>query len=74
MTVHLCALRRRVQYHRTVITAIDVARPRPLTRDAGLSLGDRACLALARRLDAPVLTADTAWQGVAHRVELHPIR
>jgi PIN domain nuclease of toxin-antitoxin system len=26
---------------------------RPETRSAGLSLGDRACLALARRLDAP---------------------
>lgn len=58
----------------TTADAIDVARLRPLTRDAGLSLGDRACLALARRLGAPVLTADTAWQGVAHGVELHPIR
>ena len=28
------------------------------TRDAGLSLGDRACLALARTLGAPALTAD----------------
>lgn len=27
----------------------------------GLSLGDRLCLALADRLDRPVLTADTAW-------------
>lgn len=54
--------------------AIDAARLRPLTRDAGLSLGDRACLALARRLGIPALTADTAWQGVAHDVKLHPIR
>jgi ribonuclease VapC len=54
--------------------AIEVARLRPLTRDAGLSLGDRACLALARRLDAPALTADTAWQGAAHGVELPLIR
>jgi PIN domain nuclease of toxin-antitoxin system len=58
----------------TAADAIEVARLRPLTRDAGLSLGGRACLALARRLGAPVLTADTAWQGVAHGVELHPIR
>jgi ribonuclease VapC len=58
----------------TVADAIDAARLRPLTRDAGLSLGDRACLALARRLDAPALTADTDWQGVAHGVELRPIR
>jgi ribonuclease VapC len=58
----------------TTADAIDAARLRPLTRDAGLSLGDRACLALARRLGAPALTADTAWQGVAHGVELRPIR
>jgi ribonuclease VapC len=57
----------------TTADAIETARLRPLTRDAGLSLGDRACLALARRLEAPALTADTAWQGVAHDVELHPI-
>jgi ribonuclease VapC len=58
----------------TAADAIDAARMRPLTRDAGLSLGDRACLALARRLAAPALTADTAWHGVAHGVELRPIR
>jgi len=58
----------------TAADAIDAGRLRPLTRDAGLSLGDRACLALARRLDAPALTADTDWQGAAHGVELRPIR
>ncbi len=58
----------------TAADAIDAGRLRPLTRDAGLSLGDRACLALARRLDAPALTADTDWQGVAHGAELRPIR
>ena len=58
----------------TAADAIDAGRLRALTRDAGLSLGDRACLALARRLDAPALTADTDWQGVAHGVELRPIR
>ena len=58
----------------TAADAIEAGRLRPLTRDAGLSLGDRACLALARRLDAPALTADTDWQGVAHGVELRPIR
>ncbi|WP_210418294.1 type II toxin-antitoxin system VapC family toxin [Ruania zhangjianzhongii] len=30
-------------------------------RGNGLSLGDRLCLALGRRLDVPVLTADRAW-------------
>lgn len=34
---------------------------RPMTRSLGLSLGDRACLALARRQGLPVLTADRAW-------------
>lgn len=58
----------------TAADAIDAGRLRPLTRDAGLSLGDRACLALARRLDAPALTADTEWQLVDHGVELRPIR
>jgi PIN domain nuclease of toxin-antitoxin system len=32
-----------------------------VTRRFGLSLGDRACLALARRQNLPVLTADRAW-------------
>ena len=58
----------------TTADAIDAGRLRPLTCDAGLSLGDRACLALARRLEAPALTADTDWQGVTHGVELRPIR
>ena len=34
---------------------------RALTRPLGLSLGDRACLALGQTRDLPVLTADTAW-------------
>src|SRR5687767_10588696 len=32
--------------------AIEAARLRPLTRHAGLALGDRACLALATRVGA----------------------
>jgi ribonuclease VapC len=40
----------------------------PVTKSAGLSLGDRACLAVAQRLAVPVLTADRAWQGVARAV------
>ena len=38
-----------------------IARLRPQTRDRGLGLGDRACLALALRLGLPVLTADREW-------------
>jgi len=36
----------------------------PKARAAGLSLGDRACLALGQRLGLPVLTADQAWKRV----------
>lgn len=36
-----------------------------LTRDLGLSLGDRACLALAKIRNAPVLTADRSWLKIA---------
>lgn len=36
-----------------------------ITRSAGLSLGDRVCLALAQRSGQPALTADQAWSRVA---------
>jgi PIN domain nuclease of toxin-antitoxin system len=39
-----------------------------VTRAAGLSLGDRLCLALAAREEAPALTADRAWSQVADAV------
>jgi PIN domain nuclease of toxin-antitoxin system len=38
---------------------------RPLTRSAGLSLGDRACLALAKLRRLPALTAERAWSPLA---------
>ena len=41
--------------------AITIAKFRVLTKSAGLSLGDRACLALGKRLNLPVLTADKVW-------------
>lgn len=47
---------------------------RPLTRNAGLSLGDRACLALALELNAEVYTADRAWAGVNVGCTIHLIR
>ena len=39
-----------------------------LTRKSGLSLGDRACLALAKMRTSEVLTADRPWQKVADGV------
>ena len=47
---------------------------RPLTRSAGLSLGDRACLALGMRLQLPVLTADRTWSGLDLDVGVKVIR
>jgi ribonuclease VapC len=58
----------------TVADAIEAARPRPLTRAAGLSLGDRACLALARRLEGVAMTTDTAWARVELDVPLRLVR
>lgn len=51
-----------------------VGELRPATRAAGLSLGDRACLALARRLEAPAATADAAWAELDVGVEILLIR
>ncbi len=50
------------------------ARLRRLTRHAGLSLGDRACLALAERLGCPAVTADRAWAQLNIGVEVVLIR
>lgn len=47
---------------------------RGTTRAAGLSFGDRACLALGRRLKLPVLTADRAWKSVRAGVQVRLIR
>ncbi len=47
---------------------------RPITRSRGLSLGDRACLALGRRLDLPVLTTDRTWEGLDVGVEIKLVR
>ena len=44
------------------------------TRKAGLSLGDRACLALALSLGLPVLTADRAWQALPLDIDIRLIR
>ncbi len=44
------------------------ARMRPATRNAGLSLGDRACFALAAEFGAPAVTADRIWAQVSEAV------
>lgn len=45
----------------TADLAWEAARLRPLTKQYGLSLGDRACLALAIKLKIPAVTADKEW-------------
>jgi len=47
-----------------------VAQTRPL----GLSLGDRACLALGLALKAPVYTADKSWKKLKVGARIHVIR
>ena len=47
---------------------------RSVTRDAGLSLGDRACLGLALEMKLPVLTADGAWRRLTIGVDVQLIR
>jgi ribonuclease VapC len=47
---------------------------RASTRSLGLSLGDRACLALAEHLHLPALTADQAWGNLAIGIEIRLIR
>ena len=44
------------------------------TRAFGLSLGDRACLALGLMLKAPVYTADKSWKNLKLGLHIHVIR
>jgi PIN domain nuclease of toxin-antitoxin system len=44
------------------------------TEKLGLSLGDRACLALAMALKAPVYTTEQLWRELELGVPIHVIR
>ena len=54
--------------------AWDAGMLRTHTRSSGLSLGDRACLALGRALGLPVLTADRSWRNLHVGIEIRLIR
>ena len=43
-------------------------RLRKVTAEAGLSLGDRFCLALAARDQLPAWTADRQWRTISNRI------
>ena len=55
---------------RAISTGALIAR----TRHRGLSLADRACLALAMELRLPVVTADRAWADLDLGIDIRLIR
>lgn len=46
----------------------------PQTQASGLSLGDRACLALGITLKSTVYTADQAWKTLKLGIKIHVVR
>ena len=54
--------------------AVMAGKLRRDTRAAGLSLGDRACLALAAMLGAIAITTDSAWRNLTLPVEIELAR
>ena len=45
-----------------------------LTKKIGLSLGDRACITLAKLKELPVLTADKIWDTLDLNIKIELIR
>ena len=54
--------------------AMEAARLRIPTRPLGLSLADRACLALGRLRRLPVLTTDRPWRSLHISIKIDVIR
>ncbi len=54
--------------------ALAAAMLRLRTKPAGLSFGDRACLALGLGLSRPVVTADRSWRSLRLGVRVEVIR
>lgn len=54
--------------------ALATAALYPKTTGKGLSLGDRACLALAQRLGGPAVTAEHVWGELDLDVQVQLIR
>jgi PIN domain nuclease of toxin-antitoxin system len=58
----------------TIQDALTTGRIWPRTVTLGLSLGDRACIALGLRLKLPVWTADRAWTRLESLGQVRLIR
>lgn len=58
----------------TTSHATEAGLLRKKTRSKGLSLGDRACIALALETKAPILTSDQIWQTLRLPVSVVNIR
>ena len=54
--------------------AVETARLRVRTKSLGLSLADRACLALGRLQHLPVITTDRAWRSLGLSIRIEVIR
>jgi PIN domain nuclease of toxin-antitoxin system len=54
--------------------ALTTAQLLPVTRAQGLSLGDRACLALASSRGIPAMTADRLWAQLGLGIQIELIR
>lgn len=50
--------------------SIQSAQIRKITRFAGLSLGDRTCIALAQLMQGCVVTSDRAWIDIAEVTQI----
>ena len=56
------------------VDVVPAAQIRGASRSVGLSLGDRACLSLAKRLALPAVTADQVWSKVVLDIQIQLIR
>jgi len=54
--------------------ALHTGALRKLTKPLGMSLGDRACVALGMHLSLPVMTTDRNWQALSQEVQIQVIR
>ncbi|MEN8237114.1 MAG: type II toxin-antitoxin system VapC family toxin [Pseudomonadota bacterium] len=58
----------------TVEQALEAAYLRKITKSKGLSLGDRACIALGKTSGKIVITADKIWDSIDCGVKIKVIR